>query len=97
MNLAEMVEIGVEHLAIQGAGAGIDSVMSKLASVRARVHVGLGSGQDLCIRSGWQVRRRGRLGEDEGLASMRCVDRMGAIGTRTQFAVDCGPSGRTRE
>jgi len=35
------------------AAQGIDSLVSKLASIRGRVHIGLGSGQKLCIRSSW--------------------------------------------
>lgn len=52
-SVLELLEVVLEVLAAQGAKAGVDSIVSRLASIRGRVHVGLGSGQELCIRSDW--------------------------------------------
>jgi hypothetical protein len=50
-----IVAVVLGILVAQGERAGIDSIsiVSKLASIRGLVHVGQGSGQDMCIRSGW--------------------------------------------
>lgn len=66
-SVLELLEVVLEVLAAQGAKAGVDSIVSRLASIRGRVHVGLGSGQELCIRSDWSNVVRGWSGDESSI------------------------------